>query len=58
MLESLMPWIAGVFVYPLIFELLIQVVYGLGDAWQRDKDRALFYCALGVFAALFLLGRC
>ena len=53
-----MPWIAGVFVYPLIVELLIQVVYGLGDAWQRDKDRALFYCALGVFAALFLLGRC
>ena len=58
MLESLMPWIAGVFVYPLTVRLLFWVVDGLVDAWQRDEDGALFYCALGVFAALFLLGRC
>ena len=58
MLESLMPWIAGVFVYPFLVGLLVEVIDGLTDVWQRNKDRALFYCGLGVFAALFFLGQC
>ena len=58
MLESIMPWIAGLLVYPAMVALLLWVLGGLGDAWQRDKDRALFYCALGVFATLFFLGQC